>query len=943
MCSARSAGDKNDVNALVIYLTTSDRETRGREIQNLGWRADSFAIDTLILCLKGDDPFTVSEAIAALKNIGELAVEPLIAATSDVGIRDKVVLALVNIGPSTVRRLVASLPTAEPVARVGLINALGQIGDNRGIEAVEQLLGDLNDPVRDTAITTLASWTPPPVDALIRIVSDADERMAEGAAKALAGVGGVAIDKLLTKALGKVERDRWNGIRALQRVGAASANALARALETSSPRGRAIIASVLIKLRGSAAPDLVPVLSCRSKPARKAAEMCLRKIGEPATSCLVSALVTQDQKTAAVVRSLLVDIGEPVLDLVIDAIADPARRDNAIRVAAAIGDPAVRKLANSPPALLEALFAEGMGHRPGGALREARTLSGKVSSSVAKPLVEALASSDPRTLSAATNVLEILGESALDLVIGAFQDPTRRDGAIRVAGRLSRVALPKLQTTRPSSTLALVEALRDPHSSAHEEASTLLVTLGTVAIQALAEALADDFRDPLRRDNGIRVATLMAHLGVDAPKTSDPAVINALSQALRDPMGNAHQEAATLLEKVGVAATEPLVEALGDKDPRISSAAINALAGIGEPVFDRVIHAFCDSARRGNAIRVLKRISDRAIPRLVLALAGDDPRTLSAAISTLIEIGEPALDLVIDSFSDEVRRENAIRIVAAICECGAQSRKPSEASRANEAFSSMKEAFAKTGTPMLGVIVDAFLDIENWSGAGQNGNWDANPALIKLRAATPIATRALACSLASHDPTVVMAACILLIRMGYTALDDVQEAFLDDSRRASAIRVLAEIGGPAGARLALVNGPVIPLLLEVIRNAADGLARPAAKLLRMLDATTSLLDANLQIKGEIHGYEDLQVDGTVEGLIRLQDATLTIGTSARIHGDLIAKNIVVRGKVDGTLRACERIEVKKGGSVVGELTTSRLTIEDGSYFEGVVEILKSSE
>ena len=98
------------------------------------------------------------------------------------------------------------------------------------------------------------------------------------------------------------------------------------------------------------------------------------------------------------------------------------------------------------------------------------------------------------------------------------------------------------------------------------------------------------------------------------------------------------------------------------------------------------------------------------------------------------------------------------------------------------------------------------------------------------------------------------------------------------------------------------------------------------------------LGATLRVKGEISGNEDLHVDGTVEGLIQLDDRKLTVGISAKLTADVVAREIVVYGSVKGNLRARDRIEIKKDGSVVGDLTTARIMIEDGAYFKGSIEI-----
>jgi cytoskeletal protein CcmA (bactofilin family) len=106
---------------------------------------------------------------------------------------------------------------------------------------------------------------------------------------------------------------------------------------------------------------------------------------------------------------------------------------------------------------------------------------------------------------------------------------------------------------------------------------------------------------------------------------------------------------------------------------------------------------------------------------------------------------------------------------------------------------------------------------------------------------------------------------------------------------------------------------------------------------------TARLGASLHVKGEITGNEDLAIDGSVEGLVQLEERKLTIGASARVTADIIAREVVVYGNVKGNLRARDRIEIKKDGSVVGDLTTARIMIEDGAYFKGSIEIDKAGE
>jgi cytoskeletal protein CcmA (bactofilin family) len=109
------------------------------------------------------------------------------------------------------------------------------------------------------------------------------------------------------------------------------------------------------------------------------------------------------------------------------------------------------------------------------------------------------------------------------------------------------------------------------------------------------------------------------------------------------------------------------------------------------------------------------------------------------------------------------------------------------------------------------------------------------------------------------------------------------------------------------------------------------------------DRASARLGSSLHVKGEITGSEDLLIDGSVEGLIQLDERKLTVGATAKVTADIIAREVVVYGTVKGNLRAKDRIEIKKDGSVNGDLTTSRIMIEDGAYFKGSIEIDKSGD
>ena len=113
-----------------------------------------------------------------------------------------------------------------------------------------------------------------------------------------------------------------------------------------------------------------------------------------------------------------------------------------------------------------------------------------------------------------------------------------------------------------------------------------------------------------------------------------------------------------------------------------------------------------------------------------------------------------------------------------------------------------------------------------------------------------------------------------------------------------------------------------------------------------LDATLGCemgwLGSSLHVKGEITGTEDLLIDGAVEGRIHLDDWKLTVGAAAKVTADIDARDVVVYGTVKGNVRAKGRIEIKKDGAIIGNLTTAQIMIEDGADFKGSIEIDRSA-
>ena len=96
----------------------------------------------------------------------------------------------------------------------------------------------------------------------------------------------------------------------------------------------------------------------------------------------------------------------------------------------------------------------------------------------------------------------------------------------------------------------------------------------------------------------------------------------------------------------------------------------------------------------------------------------------------------------------------------------------------------------------------------------------------------------------------------------------------------------------------------------------------------------------LLIKGEITGSESLFIDGKVEGSIVLPGNRVTVGRNGQVAASITAREIVVLGKIRGNVIASDRVDIRAEGSLSGDVTAARISIEDGAFFKGGIDIRK---
>ena len=100
---------------------------------------------------------------------------------------------------------------------------------------------------------------------------------------------------------------------------------------------------------------------------------------------------------------------------------------------------------------------------------------------------------------------------------------------------------------------------------------------------------------------------------------------------------------------------------------------------------------------------------------------------------------------------------------------------------------------------------------------------------------------------------------------------------------------------------------------------------------------------SLVIKGEVSGSESLYIDGRVEGSINLSGNRVTIGRNGVVNANINAREIVVTGKVRGNLVASDRVDIRNEGSLTGDVVAQRISIEDGAFFKGGIDIRKPGQ
>ena len=106
----------------------------------------------------------------------------------------------------------------------------------------------------------------------------------------------------------------------------------------------------------------------------------------------------------------------------------------------------------------------------------------------------------------------------------------------------------------------------------------------------------------------------------------------------------------------------------------------------------------------------------------------------------------------------------------------------------------------------------------------------------------------------------------------------------------------------------------------------------------MSTGNPGLIGKAIRIKGELHGEEDLIIEGKVEGTIALKKNHLILERSAVIAASVEVENITIKGQMNGNTSASNRVEITADAKVVGDIKAPRVVMAEGARFRGAVDM-----
>ena len=331
-------GDSRPVPALALALNDADKAVRRQAAIALGRIGTAHAVTPLAVALKDGDREVREKAIEALGKVGEPAIRLMITGlrAADVLVRRGSSDALARIGRPAVSPLTRSLLEEDDrLARIGAVEALGKMRDERAVASLVVALMDPDSDIQDMAAQALVRTGKPAVASLVRVLRVAGNPFRRRVVEVLVRTRGLAVKPLIDVLGDENAEVRLTASEALVKMGKPALGSLRGALKNSKP-GVRLEAATALGLIGdpTAVKPLVQAVRGRDRELRQGAARALVRIGRPAAAPLVSLFKDADASVREQASQALVEIGRPAFEPLCSALyeADFSTRWEAAQV-----------------------------------------------------------------------------------------------------------------------------------------------------------------------------------------------------------------------------------------------------------------------------------------------------------------------------------------------------------------------------------------------------------------------------------------------------------------------------------------------------------------------------------------------------------------------------------------------------------------------------------
>ena len=100
----------------------------------------------------------------------------------------------------------------------------------------------------------------------------------------------------------------------------------------------------------------------------------------------------------------------------------------------------------------------------------------------------------------------------------------------------------------------------------------------------------------------------------------------------------------------------------------------------------------------------------------------------------------------------------------------------------------------------------------------------------------------------------------------------------------------------------------------------------------------TVIGKQIFIEGTIRGQEHLLIEGSIKGNVEMGKHNFAVGPNGQVEGEILAQNVGIRGQLKGSVTAQGKVEIKKDADILGDIKAKSISVEEGAYFKGSIEL-----